>query len=406
MQTAETPPTSDPTAASILRVQQVLDALALHRDALFADAEESDRTGQIADSTTSAIRSAGGYRLAAGGAVGASGLVRLGHGIATAHPAAAWNTVVSHTNALLAERFAALSGFSEGTQPDTQWCGVYASPNARATASAGRPGTHTINGSWSYASNSDLADWALLNVVHDVHGAAFAVVPRAVLISAANWAALGMRATGSHTLSADQVQIPDHQLLPAQRLFTEDPTGPFALRVPIRLSTALGLAAVAVGTAEGMVAALADSIRGDGDAKRPAGMPGRGINRPGVAHILGDAASLVRSARATLFDTADSLDRAAATGTPLDPRTLTDARMMLGRVTNDTATAAHQISLIAGSRACLESDTVGRLWRDTHLATRHAALSPTTGFDLGARALGDPAPQIVAAAVGPLAPVR
>lgn len=390
--------------ASRDRAAEVLQLLRPHRELLLADAASSDVSGHIDPRVTEVIRAAGGARLATGAEVGASGLVRVAVGLAQVHASAAWNLVVSHTNSLLARSFTELSGAAFPKDPDAQWCGVYASSESHAVPDRAAAGGFRVDGVWRYASNSDIAEWALLNVASEAHGAGFVLVPRSDLSVHERWASLGLRATGSHALAADGLRVSAESFLPAATLFRVDPHGPLALRVPSRLRTALGLAAVGVGSAEALVAELAASIRGDADGARVAALPARGIDRPGVAQALGSADARIAGARAVLLATADELDAAVAHGDPLPAAHLTRARMMLGRVTADVAAAAHEVSMIAGSRACLEGDSVGRLWRDTHVIARHAALSPAVGFDLGARALVHPERADAHAAVGPLAP--
>jgi alkylation response protein AidB-like acyl-CoA dehydrogenase len=202
-----------------------------------------------------------------------------------------------------------------------------------------------------------------------------------------DWAALGLRGTGSHTLTADDLHVEDANLLTVDVLFRDDPSGPFGLRVPSRMRTALGLASVAVGSAVALHTACAGSI-----------------SRPVFATTLGDVVSRTRGAKTLLVDTADRLDEAAAASRPLPAPLLAEARMLLSRVVRDIADAAHEVSLIAGARACLTGDDVGRLWRDTHVATRHGALSPAAGFELGGRAVLDPASSSATEVAGPLAP--
>lgn len=393
------------------RVEETLHALDPQRVLFEADARASDRSGVIAPEVTEAIREAGGYRLATGAGAGVGALARLGAGIARIHPAAAWNCIVSNTTALLGRQFAARSGAALPEDADAQWCGVYAS--FRATAERHPEGGHAVTGIWPYASNSAIAGWALLNVAHSEIGPACALVPRGQLEARSDWSAIGLRGTSSHTLTAQGLRVPDERLLATSELYREDPTGPFGLRVPSRLRTAFGLASVAAGAGAALLGALAASAAdasattgSGGSPARAPGMPGRGVDRPGFAVTIGDAGSRIRGARTLLLGAADDLDRAAAEGEPLAPRLLSEARLVLSRVSRDVADAAHELSLVAGSRACLEDDDVGRLWRDTHVAARHAALSPAVGFDLGGRAIVDPSSSDAAAVAGPLAPGR
>lgn len=394
----------EPLRLSIEKAEAVVTALAPHEEALREDAARSDVTGAIGEQTLDIVRAAGGYRLSERAQMGASGLVRFGMGLASLHPAAAWNAVVSQTNSLLAQTFAALSGFALPEDPDVQWCGVFSSGETSARRSESDANTHLVTGTWRYASNSDLAEWALLNIAHPEFGPAFIAVRRDELQLGSSWNALGLRATGSHTLTASELAVPDSHLLPASVLFADAPDAHFGLRLPSRLRTALGLSSVMVGAAEAMTRELVGSIKVSSEHQQAAGMPGRGLDKPGVSLAIGDTVSRVEAAKAVLCSVADGLDVTVSDGSPLPAAQLTGARMMLSRVTEDIAQAAHEVSLIAGSRACLEGDAVGRLWRDTHMTARHAALAPAMGFDLGAKGLVGPGEGDVAAAVGPLAP--
>lgn len=353
-------PDTQATAYGADRATQILQALTPAHGLLSNDAADSDVSGVLGLSAMAVLRDAGLYRISSDTNVGGAGLVRLGYGIATYHPAAAWNFVVSHTNSLLGQSYASLSGFPFPEDPDAQWCGVYASAESTATP-ANEAGMTLVSGKWRYASNSAHAQWAVLNVAHESLGAAFVVVPRSALTLETQWSAIGLRGTGSHTLAGAQIRVPNDYVLPATVLYQDAPDGPFALRIPSRLRTALGLASVAVGAATAFLNALASSIGGNPDSARVPGLPARGIERPGVAVTLGHSYAAIEGAKASLFTTADELDRSVESGNPPTAAQLTHARMMLGQAAHAAADAAHQLSMIAGSRACLEGDTAGRL---------------------------------------------
>lgn len=202
------------TETGITRANEILHRLSLADGLLRDDAAASDTSGEIAPAVTAAIREAGGYRLSAHGEIGGAGLVRVAAGLASVHASAAWNLVVSHTNSLLAQSFARLSGITFPADPDAQWCGVFASTEAHAVPRVAGSPDWVVDGVWRYASNCELAEWALLNVATAEHGAGFVWVPRAALTVHSRWAALGLRATGSHALAATQLAVPSTAFLP------------------------------------------------------------------------------------------------------------------------------------------------------------------------------------------------
>lgn len=383
----------------------LLDRVREHAELFRADADASDRSGSIDPRVTEALRAAGGFGLITHPDTGTGALVRVGIGLATQHPTAAWNWVVSSTNQQFARQFCLAAGWELEPNPDRLWCGVFASPSASATTDPDRPGDHLVTGVWPYASNSDWAQWAVLNVVHDDIGAAVVLIPRSELSVSERWDAIGLRGSGSHTLAAQQLRVPASRLLPVSEVGREDPSGPFALRTPARLRTALGLAAVAAGAARQLLDAVIDdtAARPVSPARAP-GTPGGASGRPGFAISLGEADSRIRVAARTLIDVADALDVRAEAGDPHTATQLTEDRLLLGRAARDLSDAVHELSLIAGSRAGLMTDPVGRAWRDAHIAVRHAALAPAVGFHLGGLALLGPESSSALAAAGPLSP--
>ncbi|MEV4441536.1 acyl-CoA dehydrogenase family protein, partial [Streptomyces sp. NPDC049577] len=101
-----------------------------------------------------------------------------------------------------------------GEGPGTRVCSVLTPGGTSRAAGAGL----VITGRWPFASGCLHAQWALLGT--PVTGAdgeqldrGVALVPMAELTIEDTWHTVGMRGTGSHTLVAEDVFVPDHRIL-------------------------------------------------------------------------------------------------------------------------------------------------------------------------------------------------
>lgn len=370
------------------------------------DVMQADATAIIGDAAIEALHHAGVYQLFSAGHAGTGDLARSARQIARAHPSAAWNVVVSTTSELLAQRFALHTNVNATWPEGALWAGVFAS--FASTAQPTADGMDRLEGAWPYASNSAWAQWAILNVAHTELGAAFILVPREAFTIERTWHALGLRATRSDTIHLTLEAVARERFLPAETLFADLPDAAPALRLPVRLLTAFGLAAVALGAAESLLDQLVEQTQRavSKTVRAASGFPSRGSTQPGLTTTLAEGVSRLTAARVLLDHSATDLDEQAQQAGPISVTVLTETRLSLARVVRDIADAVHELSLVGGSRWCLEGSAAGRAWRDAHVACRHAALSPSVGFNLGGEHLVSPKEAHRSAAAGPLAPSR
>lgn len=100
-----------------------------------------------------------------------------------------------------------------GTNPDARVAGVL-NPSSEVRRV---DGGYRVSGQWPWASGSWHADWALVGiVVPDENGEpvdqALAFIPMSELSIKETWFVAGMKGTGSNTIIAENVFVPEHRL--------------------------------------------------------------------------------------------------------------------------------------------------------------------------------------------------
>jgi len=174
-----------------------------------AGREESERLGRVADASVAAMREVGVFRaltpLQYGGlemdpAHFFEGIIKIG----AADPSAAWIggqlTVHSFEIALMDVR---MQDEFWGGSPDTVTSSSYA-PIGKAKAVEGG---YILNGTWTFSSGVDHAEWVLLG-----GGDRNYLVPkRDCTIDHESWAVAGLKGTGSKSVTLNEVFVPEYR---------------------------------------------------------------------------------------------------------------------------------------------------------------------------------------------------
>ncbi|WP_137988240.1 acyl-CoA dehydrogenase family protein [Streptomyces vilmorinianum] len=244
-----------------------------------------------------------------------------------------------------------------------------------------------INGTWPYVSVVDHADWALVCAMttEDRPTARFFAVPRGDWRTEDTWSSVGMRGTGSNTLSVDGVFVPDELTFTRDAVATglaEGTEGAEAPchRVPLKAVNGLCFAAPVLGAARAALAAWRE-----GTAPRHTSASGG----------LESAAAVVLGRAAGEADTAALLLEAAARTADTGQVTAMD----VARNSRDCALAAElataavdRLFASAGTRAHQDAAPLQRHWRDAHTAAGHIVLGFTPAAEAYARELHAPRP--------------
>ncbi|PRY19145.1 acyl-CoA dehydrogenase family protein [Pseudosporangium ferrugineum] len=245
-----------------------------------------------------------------------------------------------------------------------------AAPMGRATPA---DGGYRVSGRWSFASACHHAT-ALVGGVVTPAGVRLAVLDPADVAILDTWEVAGLRGTGSHDFTADDV------LVPAGRTFSlaEPPhhDGPL-YAFPALSLLALGIGAVALGIARAAIGDFGALAR---TKRNP--VTGETIStRPAVRAAVAEATALHGSGLAYLL--------ASVRATGSDARRRAALRLAISTATRNAARAVDLVYHAAGGSAVYDASPLQRHFRDVHVATQHAMVSSDVTETAGAVLLGD-----------------
>ena len=249
-----------------------------------------------------------------------------------------------------------------------------------------------VSGQWPMGSGCHHADWmASGGWLHDGQGPimdgdvpAWRVfyTPISDCRILDTWHSTGLRGTGSHDYTMDDVFVPD-------RLVSQHP-----LRAPnLRQSrhytysamVVAVMAAVALGGARGAVDSLIEVLgeKQELPSSRPAST---NFDKQGD---LGAAEALVGSARAYLYDTLSQVWARITAGEPLTSELRARFRLAVTNAGTSSVDAVDRVYRAGGTDSIYTSSPVERLFRDVHTVAAHVAMRPATLADGGALLLGE-----------------
>lgn len=242
-------------------------------------------------------------------------------------------------------------------------------------------GGYLVSGRWAFASGCEHCTWLFGNCVEEFDGehrlrvAVFS--PEDVAIED-TWKVSGLRGTGSHHFTADNVVVP------AERTFLalEDEPGldEAIVRIPPPALISTAIASVALGTARGAL----DEIVALANHKVPllAGSPLAA--NPLFQFQLATADTELRAARALLYETAEA---AWATARDKMPWTMEQRARIRAAAAWATARASAVVDMAyeaGGGSSLYEDNPLQRRLRDIHAITQHFLVKPDTLTTAGA----------------------
>ncbi|HEY7626195.1 MAG TPA: acyl-CoA dehydrogenase family protein, partial [Ilumatobacteraceae bacterium] len=276
-----------------------------------------------------------------------------------------------------------------GANPDARIAGVF-NPTAQSRKV---DGGIVVTGAWNWASGCYHADWSYLGVpITNDDGEflypAMALIPNSDLTIEDTWFTSGMRGTGSNTIHATEVFVPDHHLHWVPGLLTHQYDTPFKDEELYRSAFIPVAALILVGPQLGLAQAALDYVIEKGH-KRGIAYSEYDLQRdaPTFQLAIAKAATLVDTAHLFAYRAAADIDDAARAG-----RVMTYVER--ARVRNDTGHAAESareairvLCSAHGASSFAESSPIQRMWRDSEIASRHAVVAPEISSLIYGRAL-------------------
>lgn len=277
--------------------------------------------------------------------------------------------------------------FGDGPQPV---CGAYNPPGKARKVDGG----WIINGTWPYMSGSRQSTWAQQGVVLEdydgpvVPGISMCYLPMDSMTIKDSWFVSGMQGTGSDTAIAENVFIPDGQMvLMDERAGQIDPTkrhfgAPSDLLPAVPVVRTTGIAQL-IGAVEAMLEIVSAEA-----AKKPVltTFITPRTNSGAYMRDLGEAAAMIDTAKLILFDLTGKLDRVGA-GEAFSLDEKARHRAAGAQMIELVHRASESLMFQAGSSAFALDKPINRYWRDVSMATRHIQNIPTIGYEIYGRDL-------------------
>lgn len=276
-----------------------------------------------------------------------------------------------------------------GSSPDARFCGVF-TPTSTARYTEGGL---IVSGRWAFASGCELATWAglavpIVNADGEQVDVGMGLAPMSDLTIDKTWNVVGMKGTGSNTLVADEIFIPDYRIMSVTKATRgEYPIEHFdeplyrAAFTPVLL---LVLTCAQVGMAKHALEIVKSSL-----AK------GRGISytfyeksnlAPSTHLQVAEAAQLIDTAELHMMRSATVIDEAANAGVELDYETRCRVRADISTIVLRCREAVDLLLNVQGAGSFAEANPLQRVWRDLETAGRHAAVNPAIGYEVYGRA--------------------
>jgi len=324
-----------------------------------------------------------------GGEVPPDELLSAVETLATGDAAAGWCVAVCATAGMLAAYLEPAAAEEVFGDPAAVTGGVFA-PSGRATADGDRL---TVSGRWRFASNVDNCTW-LMGGCTVLDGERPRMLAggrpdiRLVLMRAGElevidtWSVSGLRATGSHDIAVDGLELPAAR---SASLISDPPRerGSLYAFPPFGLLAA-SIAAVTLGIARGALDDLAEMAGSKTPTLSTRKLAERAATQSGAAR----AEASVRAARGLLFEAVGRAAGAARSGGAIPLELRTGLRLAATHAVEASAGAVDSAYSLAGGSAIYETGPLQRRFRDVHAATQHMLVAPATWELTGKSLLG------------------
>ena len=277
-----------------------------------------------------------------------------------------------------------------GTQPDAIVAAVIG-PRGKARRVEGG---YMISGFWPFCSGSPAADWVMLGgeVIDDAGNVVDEgdfLLPVAAVEIKNDWDVIGLRGTGSNSVVATDVVIPEHRFLSLVQAIGG--RNPGAVEHEGRLYDsavvpvlALGIVPAALGIAEGALEAFKQRLPGKVVSYT---MKEVQLQMPATHMQVALAASKIDAARLLMHRTAEDITRAAESGEPMKLEARARCRMDCAHGVRLCLEATEILFLASGGSGLAVGSPIQRASRDLHAINLHGLLCMETNTEMYGRVL-------------------
>ncbi len=365
------------------------------RSLLEDHAEETDRLRRLPDAVVVALKREGLCRLMVPRRFGGfqtdiHTYIAVMEELGRACGSTSWVASLINVCAWLAALFPARAQQDVWAANPDAWVAGSLAPHGVATPV---DGGWRVTGRWPWASGCLHAQWAACGIhMSDerdaVQNVGLSLMPMDRLTIDDTWFVAGMKGTGSNTIVASDVFVPEHRFLPYPDAFRgryrtehDDEVVYRVALVPVTILILIGPQLGIARTALEQVIAKA----------RTRGVTHTDYSRQhewvGFQTQLAEAAMRIETARLHAFRAADDLDRAAAEGRHPDLSARARVRADTALVARCCREAVDMLMSAHGTSSLADSNRLQRLWRDVHVASRHAITDWQVNLEVYGKAL-------------------
>jgi len=383
------------TAAPVATKEALLERIEGIRPVLERNASENERERRIAQESIDALAQVGAFKVTVPRRFGGYELtirdkIDVSAAVAESCGSTGWVlaliNVCSWLAGLLCDR---AQRDIWGADPDARIAGVLSpSPDVSRV-----DGGYVLSGRWPWASGSLHAQWALLGmIVVDESGEpvdqALAFVPMDELAIEDTWFVAGMKGTGSNTIVADGVLVPEHRLYSVPKAieneYATEHRGEALYRSSFIPVLTLILAGAQLGLGRAALAHVMEKAPRRGISYT---FFERQVDSTAFQMAVARAAMLIDTAHLHVFRAADDIDRAAAAGVALPFAARARVRADTGYAIERIREAIDLLVTAHGASSFGDASPLQRIWRDSNTAGRHAVIDPLVNQEVYGKAL-------------------
>jgi alkylation response protein AidB-like acyl-CoA dehydrogenase len=276
-----------------------------------------------------------------------------------------------------------------GENPDALVAGVL-NPSPDVTKVEGG---YRVSGKWPWASGSWHADWVLVGIeVPDEDGQvvdqALAFAPVSDISIDETWFVAGMKGTGSNTIVANDIFVPEHRIYSVPKAIQNQYATPFHDELAYRQSFIPLLTVILAGPQLGLGQAALDLVLAKA-AKRGITYTKfeRQMDSTAFQLEVANAALMLDTAKMHIYRAVDDIERAAAANTPLDYLIRARVRADTGYAIKHVREAVDMLVSAHGASSFADVSPLQRIWRDSNVAGRHAVVDPLVNAEVFGKAL-------------------
>ena len=276
-----------------------------------------------------------------------------------------------------------------GTNPDA-WIAGSLNPIGSTTPV---DGGWRVSGRWPWASGCMHAQWAacginMKNADGQIVNAGLSLMPMGELTIEDTWHMAGMRGTGSNTIVANNVFVPEHRFLPYPTAlggtYATEHTDEVLYKVAFVPVTILILVSAQLGVAR---AALDFTLAKAGARGITHTRFSKQHESTGFQILVAEAAAKIETASLHAFRCADDLDRFARSGSYPDVQARARMRLDVALAAKQCREAVDMLVSAHGTSSLADVSPMQRLWRDIHVASHHAITEWQVNLEVYGKAL-------------------